>query len=193
MKRLLFITLAVISLNTYAQKPESTLTIGQKAPNFVAYDQNGDKFSSSEILKEKELIVVFYRGQWCPYCNRHLSELQDHLEDFKKAGAQIIAISPEKTENINKTIKKTKADFPILWDKDNSIMESFGVNFILAKDLQEKYKKYGVDLTKANGNPSQTLPVPATFIIGKDGIIKFLQYDPDYKNRSSAKEILEKL
>ena len=72
-------------------------------------------------------------------------------------------------------------------------MESFGVNFILAKDLQEKYKKFGVDLAKANGNTSQALPVPATFIIGKNGKIKFLQYDPDYKNRSSAKEILEHL
>lgn len=193
MKPLLFIILAIISLKTYAQKAESTLKVGQKAPSFIAIDQNGNKFNSTEALNKRELIVVFYRGQWCPYCNRHLSELQDHLEDFKKAGAQIIAISPEKTENINKTVTKTKADFPVLWDKDNSIMESFGVNFILAKDLQEKYKKYGVDLTKANGNPSQTLPVPATFIIGKDGIIKFLQYDPDYKNRSSAKEILEKL
>ncbi|MDE5421883.1 AhpC/TSA family protein [Ancylomarina sp. DW003] len=193
MKRLLFILLATISLNTYAQKAESILKIGEKAPIFIAFDQNGDKFKSSEVLKGKQLIVVFYRGQWCPYCNRHLSELQDHLEDFKKAGAQIIAVSPEKTENINKTVEKTKADFPVLWDKDNSIMESFGVNFILAKDLQEKYKKYGVDLAKANGNPSQTLPVPATFIIGKNGKIKFLHYDPDYKNRSSAKEILEHL
>lgn len=193
MKRLLFIILAVISLNTFAQKAESTLKIGQKAPKFVAFDQNGNKFKSSDILKEKQLIVVFYRGQWCPYCNRHLSELQDHLEDFKKAGAQIIAVSPEKTENIDKTVEKTKADFPVLWDKDNSIMESFGVNFILAKDVQKRYKKYGVDLAKANGNPSQTLPVPATFIIGKDGKIKFLQYDPNYKNRSSAKEILEQL
>ncbi len=193
MKRLFIIVLATISLNSYAQKAESSLQIDQMAPEFVAFDQNGDKFKSSEVLKDNQLIVVFYRGQWCPFCNRHLSELQDHLEDFKKAGAQIVAISPEKTENINKTIKKTKAEFPVLWDKDNSIMESFGVNFILAKDLQEKYKKFGVDLTKVNGNSSQTLPVPATFIIGKNGKVKFLQYDPDYKNRSSAKEILEHL
>jgi peroxiredoxin len=193
MKGLLLIILAVVSLNVHAQKAESSLGIGQKAPNFVASDQNGNQFKSSETLKDKQLIVVFYRGQWCPFCNRHLSELQDHLEDFKKAGAQIVAISPEKPENINKTVEKTKADFPVLWDKDNAIMESFGVNFILAKDLQVKYKEYGVDLTKDNGNSSQTLPVPATFIIGKNGNIKFLQYDPDYKNRSSAKEILEHL
>ncbi len=193
MKRLLLVILATISLSTYAQKTESTLQIGQKAPEFTAFDQNGDKFKSSEVLKDKQLIVVFYRGQWCPFCNRHLSELQDNLENFKKAGAQIVAISPEKTENINKTVKKTKADFPVLWDKDNSIMESFGVNFILAKNLQEKYKEYGVDLTKDNGNSSQTLPVPATFIIGENGKIKFLQYDTNYKNRSSAKEILEHL
>jgi peroxiredoxin len=193
MKHLLIIILATISLNTYSQNAESSLKVGQQAPNFIALDQNGSKFISSEVLKEKQLIVVFYRGQWCPFCNRHLSELQDNLENFKKAGAQIVAVTPEKTGNINKTVKKTKADFPVLWDKDNSIMESFGVNFILAKDLQEKYKEYGVNLAKDNGNSSQTLPVPATFIIGKNGKIKFIQYDPNYKNRSSAKEILEQL
>ena len=193
MKRLLFIILATISLNSFAQKAESSLKVGQKAPQFVGFDQNGNQFKSSDVLKDKQLIVVFYRGQWCPYCNRHLSELQDHLEDFQKAGAQIVAVTPEKTENIEKTIKKTKTEFPVLWDKDNSIMESFGVDFILAKELQKKYKGFGVDLAKDNGNESQTLPVPATFIIGKNGKIKFLQYDPNYKNRSSAKEILEQL
>jgi len=193
MKSLLFGILTIFSLNTFAQKAESSLQIGQKAPDFESFDQNGSKFSSSDILKEKQLIVVFYRGQWCPFCNRHLSELQDHLEDFKKAGAQIVAVSPEKTENISKTIKKTKAEFPVLWDKDNSIMEAFGVDFVLAKNLQEKYKEYGVDLIRDNGNSSQTLPVPATFVIGRNGKIKYMQYDPDYKNRSSAKDILEQL
>lgn len=193
MKHLLFSILIFLSLNTIAQQAESSLQIGQNAPNFEAIDQNGFKFSSSDILKEKQLIVVFYRGQWCPYCNRHLSELQDHLLDFKKAGAQIVAISPEKTENISKTVEKTKAEFPVLWDKDNSIMEAFGVDFILAKNLQKKYKEYGVDLVRDNGNTSQTLPVPATFVIGKNGKIKYLQYDPNYKNRASAKDILEHL
>ena len=193
MKHLFIIILATISLNSYSQNIESNLQIGQKAPEFSAFDQNGDKFVSSDLLKTNQLIVVFYRGQWCPFCNRHLSELQDNLENFKKAGAQVVAISPEKTENINKTVEKTKAEFPVLWDKDNSIMESFGVNFILPENLQEKYKTFGVDLTEANANASQTLPVPATFVIGKNGKIKYLQYDPNYKNRSSAKEILEQL
>ena len=193
MKRLLFAILAIISLNTYAQKVDCSIKIGQDAPEFEALDQNGKTLKSTDLLKEKQLIVVFYRGQWCPFCNRHLSELQDHLKDFKKAGAQIVAITPERTENINKTLDKTKADYPILWDKDNSIMKAFGVDFVLPENLQEKYKTYGVDLTEANGNTSQTLPVPATFVIGKNGKIKYLQYDPDYKNRSTAKEILKHL
>ena len=193
MKRLLFAILAIISLNTFAQKEDCSIKIGQDAPEFEALDQNGKTLKSTDLLKEKQLIVVFYRGQWCPYCNRHLSELQDHLEDFQKSGAQIVAITPERTENINKTLDKTKADYPILWDKDNSIMKAFGVDFVLPENLQEKYKTYGVDLTEANGNTSQTLPVPATFVIGKNGKIKYLQYDPDYKNRSTAKEILKHL
>ncbi|RZT96516.1 peroxiredoxin [Ancylomarina subtilis] len=193
MKHILFIFLAAFYMNTSAQKTESTLLVGQVAPQFKAHDQNDIEIKSRDILKENELIVVFYRGQWCPYCNRHLSELQDHLVDFKKAGAQLIAITPEKTENIDKTIEKTKADFPILWDKDNSIMKAFGVDFILAENLQKKYKNYGIDLIEANGNESQTLPVPATFVIGKDGKIKYIQYDPNYKNRSSAKDIIKHL
>ncbi len=193
MKHILFGILAFISLNTFAQKAESNLQVGQKAPKFVAMDQNGKKIKSSDILKNNELVVVFYRGQWCPYCNRHLSELQSHLEDFKKAGVQIVAISPEKPENSNKMVEKTNADFSILWDKDNSIMEAFGVDFVLEESLQERYKKYGVDLAKANGNTSQKLPVPATFLIGKDRRIKFVQYDTDYKNRSTAEEILKKI
>ncbi len=193
MKHILFIFLAAFYINTSAQKTESTLLVGQVAPQFKAHDQNGIEIKSRDILMENELIVVFYRGQWCPYCNRHLSELQDHLVDFKKAGAQLIAITPEKTENIDKTIEKTKADFPILWDKDNSIMKAFGVDFILAENLQKKYKNYGIDLIEANGNESQTLPVPATFVIGKDGKIKYIQYDPNYKNRSSAKDIIQHL
>jgi len=193
MKRLLFTIMAIISLNTYAQKEESLIQVGQSAPEFEALDQNGKMIKSSELLIEKQLIVVFYRGQWCPYCNRHLSELQDHLADFQRAGAQVVAITPEKTENINKTLAKTKANFPVLWDRDNSIMKAFGVDFILPENLQEKYRTFGVDLTVANGNATQTLPVPATFVIGKNGKVKYLQYDPDYKNRSATKEILKHL
>ena len=112
---------------------------------------------------------------------------------FKKAGARLVAISPEIPDSVDKTVKKTKAEYSILHDVDSKIMKQYGVDFVLAKKLQKKYKEYGIDLTVSNGNSDQTLPVPATYVIGKDGIVKYVQYDPDYKNRSNAEEILKHL
>jgi len=193
MKILLVTAIFLTSLTSFSQKEQSSILVGQKAPMFKAMDQYGKTIASDEILKNEQLIVVFYRGQWCPYCNKHLSHLQDHVGDFKKAGARLVAITPETTMNVSKTIDKTKAEYSILHDVDSKIMKQYGVDFVLPEKLQKKYKEYGIDLVVSNGNDDQTLPVPATYVIGKDGIVKYVQYDPDYKNRSNAKEILKHL
>lgn len=193
MKNLLITAILLISFTSYGQKEESSILVGQKAPMFKAMDRNGKTIKSSDILENEQLILVFYRGQWCPLCNKHLSHLQDHIGDFKKAGARLVAISPEIPVSIEKTIDKTKAEYSILHDVDYKIMKEYGVDFVLPPKMVEKYKEYGIDLTVSNGNDDQTLPVPATFVIGKDGIVKYVQYDPDYKNRSNAEEILKHL
>ncbi|PKQ60922.1 hypothetical protein BZG02_17390 [Labilibaculum filiforme] len=193
MKKLFTAILLLISFISFGQKEQSSIVAGQKAPMFKAIDQNGKTIISDEILENEQLIVVFYRGQWCPLCNKHLSHLQDHINDFKQAGARLVAISPEITVNVEKTINKTKASYSILYDENSKIMKQYGVDFVLPEQLQEKYKGYGIDLAVANGNDTQTLPVPATYVIGKDGIVKYVQYDPDYKNRSNAEEILKHL
>ncbi|MBN2597882.1 MAG: redoxin domain-containing protein [Marinifilaceae bacterium] len=95
--------------------------------------------------------------------------------------------------NVSKIIDKTKAEYYILHDVDSKIMKQYGVDFVLSEKLQKKYKEYDIDLAVSNGNDDQTLPVPATYVIGKDGIVKYVQYDPDYKNRSNAEEILKHL
>lgn len=193
MKNLLIAAILLISFISYGQNEQSSILVGQKAPMFKAMDQNGKTIISNEILENEQLIVVFYRGQWCPLCNKHLSHLQNHVADFKKAGARLIAITPEIPESVEKTIDKTKAEYSILYDIDCKIMKQYDVNFVLPEKLQEKYKEYGIDLTVSNGNEDQMLPVPATYVIGKDGIVKYIQYDPDYKNRSNAEEILKHL
>lgn len=193
MKILLVTAIFLTSLTSFGQMEQSSILVGQKAPMFKAVDQYGKTIASDEILKNEQLIVVFYRGQWCPYCNKHLSHLQDHVGDFKKAGARLVAITPETTMSVSKTIDKTKAEYSILHDVDSKIMKQYGVDFVLPEKLQKKYKEYGIDLAVSNGNDDQTLPVPATYVIGKDGIVKYVQYDPDYKNRSNAKEILKHL
>ncbi len=193
MKNLLISAILLISFTSYGQKEQSSILAGQKAPMFTAMDQNGKTIISAEILEKEQLIVVFYRGQWCPLCNKHLSHLQDNVAKFKKAGARLVAISPEIPVSVEKTIDKTKAEYSILHDVDYKIMKEYGVDFVLSPKMVEKYKEYGIDLTVSNGNDDQTLPVPATYVIGKDGIVKYVQYDPDYKNRSNAEEILKHL
>jgi peroxiredoxin len=193
MKQTFLIAFLFLSLSSFAQDISNQFSVGDKAPSFAAKDQNGKVIKSKQILKEKELILVFYRGQWCPYCNRHLMHLEENIEKFTQAGAQLVAISPELPSEIDKTLEKTKSSYPILFDKDSKIMKKFGVDFVLDKKTQKRYKKYGVDLEKANGNSSQTLPVPATYIIGKDGKIKYMHFDPKYSNRSTAEEILKHL
>ena len=193
MKQILVVALLFFSINSIAQKKESSVLVGDKAPMFKAMDQNGNTVTSNDILEKEQLIVVFYRGQWCPLCNKHLSHLQENVAKFKEAGARLVAISPEIPVSVEKTVDKTKAAYSILHDADYKIMKEYGVDFVLAPKMVEKYKKYGIDLTASNGNSDQTLPVPATYVIGKDGIVKYVQYDPDYKNRSNAEEILKHL
>ncbi|MCT4601855.1 MAG: AhpC/TSA family protein [Marinifilum sp.] len=193
MKKLLVLAIVLISFSSFGQRENSTVNVGDKAPMFKAKNQNGELVKSSDILKNEQLIVVFYRGQWCPLCNKHLSHLQDHVDDFKKAGAQLVAISPEIPVNVTKTVEKTKAEYPVLYDADSKIMKEYGVEFMLPEKLQKRYKEYGIDLTVSNGNDDQLLPVPATYVIGKNGKVKFVQYDPNYKNRSNAKDILKHL
>jgi peroxiredoxin len=190
MKNLLVIAMLFLGLSAMAQRDKSSVMVGDKAPVFMAKDQNGKTVKSKDILKHDQLIVVFYRGQWCPYCNKHLMHLQENVEKFAKAGAKLVAVSPELPVNVDKTVEKSHVDYPVLYDKDSKIMKQFGVEFMLPVNLQKRYKKYGVDLEVAHGNNDQLLPVPATYVIGKDGKVKYVHYDPQYKNRSTAKDIL---
>lgn len=193
MKNILTIAMVLACFISFGQKEQSSILVGDKAPMFKAIDQYGDTIVSNKILEKEQLIVVFYRGQWCPLCNKHLSHLQNNVAKFKKAGARLIAISPEIPISVEKTIEKTHAKYSILHDVNNKIMKEYGVDFVMPENLVEKYKEYGIDLKISNGNNDQTLPVPATYVIGKNGVVKYVQYDPDYKNRSNAKEILKHL
>jgi peroxiredoxin len=197
MKKILSLTLLLAtSAILYAQmdikKPEG-LKVGDKAPAIVGKDQNGKKVSLKEILKNGEAVLIFYRGQWCPYCNKQLSQLNDSLSYVTAKGGTIITITPETADNIKKTINKTKATYSILQDKGMVIMENYKVNFALDEKIVETYKGYGIDFEKANGENGANLPVPATYIIGKNGKIKYVFFNPDHTKRPSVKVIIDNL
>lgn len=197
MKRIIsLLTVTFFAASIFAQadtsKPQG-LKIGDMAPQFVAKDQNGNSINLKSLLTKGEVVVVFYRGQWCPYCNKQLSKINDSLPLITAKGATVITITPETFDNIKKTVEKTKATFSIVEDKDLVIMKEYKVSFAVDEKTITKYKKYGIDFDKANGTNGANLPVPATYIIGKDGKIKYSFFNEDYSKRASVKEILSNL
>ena len=112
-----FIFLSGISFLSHSQEAPEGLFISSKAPDFRAKDQHGTEIHLKDLLKQGKVVLVFYRGQWCPYCNRELSRLQDSLYLIKDKGATLIAVGPEQPENVTKTVEKTKAEYSILYDE----------------------------------------------------------------------------
>lgn len=177
----------------FAQNNPKGLKVLERAPLFVAQDQYGKSVSLKDQLLHGSVVIVFYRGQWCPYCNKQLSKLEDSLSLINSKGATLLAITPEKPENISKTIAKTKASYPILFDEDLKIMKSYDVAFGLDSNTIARYKKFGIDFESSNGINGAKLPVPALYIINQKGVIIFRHFDPDYTKRVSVKEILSHL
>ncbi len=193
MKRII-LSLALVGALCLQVKAQKGLTVGSKAPLFSGVDQNGKAVSLKTALKTHRAVVLFfYRGQWCPFCNKHIKELQDSLQLLTSKDAYVIGVTPETKENIAKTIKKTNAGFSILQDKDDAIMKAYDVNFEMDEATFTKYKGYGINLETNNGNNRHTLPVPATYIIDKSGKIKYIHFDPDYQKRASVKLLLSQL
>jgi peroxiredoxin len=166
---------------------------GDKAPNFTAVMHSGNKMSLKELTKKGPVVMVFYRGYWCPFCNKQLSHMNDSLPMLQAKGATVVAITPEKYESVDKTIAKTKVSFDIISDTNNAILKQYGVNFTVEDKTIEKYKTYGLDFAAINGNSDNTLPVPAVFVIDRNGRFKYLYFDKDYRKRPSVKELLEQL
>jgi peroxiredoxin len=177
-----------------AQEAPEGLFISSRAPDFKAKDQDGKDVRLKDILKEgKKVVLVFYRGQWCPYCNRELSRLQDSLSLINEKGAVLIAVSPEKPENISKTIEKTKAGYSILYDEGAKIMKAYDVEFEVPENTVTRYRNSGIDLSKLNTEAGKYLPVPAVYIIDKESTVTYRFFEPDYKKRPSVKDILDHL
>lgn len=196
MNKLLTLMIAsFISITSFSQNtayPDG-LKIGDKAPLFRGTDNNGKPFNLKKQLKKGDVVIIFYRGQWCPFCNKELSQLNDSLSLITAKGATVVAISPETKQNVVKTIGKTKATFPIISDSAMGIMKMYKVNFAVDETTQIKYKKYGIVFSEANGRNGANLPVPATYIVGKDGKIKYVFFNPDYKVRNSVQDLLNHL
>lgn len=173
-------------------QPDS-LKVGDVAPQFNVLDIHGDTMALAELTATKQVVLVFYRGAWCPHCNKHMSHLQDSLALITAKNAVVLAISPEMPESAADIVKKSGATFSVIHDADYRVMCAYGTAFIMPKAQRNKLRLIGLNVDKANGNEEGVLPVPATFIIGTDGRINALHFDPNYKERMSVNAILQAL
>ena len=171
-------------------QPERALKAGAKAPSFALPDARGGIVKSADLLQKGPLVVTFYRGVWCPYCNMDLQSLEEAAKDIRALGASLVSISPQTAPNRRKSERENALSFPILSDHGNAVANAFGLRFRLPDELIAVYKGFGNDLTIGNGEDSWTLPMPARYIIGTDGVIAYSEVNPDYTRRPDPSEML---
>lgn len=164
--------------------------VGDKAPAFALENYDGQTIESAALLAQGPLVLSFYRGVWCPYCNIELEALEAALPAVKALGANLVAISPQTPANSAKSQRQNKLSFPILADADGKIGEAFGLRFVMPDYLIDVYKRAGIDLPAVNKDPSWSLPMPARYIIDSDGTIVAADINPDYTKRPDPSELL---
>jgi peroxiredoxin len=174
--------------------PSPGLRAGDGAPDFTLFNAFGRRVTLSNELKKGPVVLAFYRGAWCPFCNIELNVLQGSLAHFKKYNASLIAVTPQRPDKSKEQIEKAEYTFEVLSDLDNSVMKAYNLYFEVPQELHELYRnRFGFDITDYNGEDRLGLPVPGTFVIGQDGIILSAYAKTDYKMRMEPEDILEVL
>lgn len=193
MKKLIFLFTLFIALGASAQDKPEGLFINSKATDFRLKDQNDEWISLKDLRKKGPVVVMFYRGYWCPFCNRQLKALQDSLQLIKDKGASLVAITEETSVGIDTTIIRTGATFPLLTDVDGKMAAAYQVSFKVDDHTVNRYKMAGIDLLKNNNQKEAALPVPAVYIVNKEGTITYRYFDENYRKRVSVAEILKNI
>lgn len=166
---------------------------GQQLPAISLPNAQGNIVNLQEVLQENKVVIAFYRGGWCPYCNLELKALQEKLPEIEAKGAKLIAITPESPDNSLTTQEKNALSFEILTDANNEVARALGLAFQLPENLVSLYEQFGIDLKQSQGAPSNELPIAATYIVNQDGTIAYDFIEEDYKLRAEPSEILEAL
>lgn len=168
----------------------NSLKVGDKAPDFELPGATGEPVKLSSLLAKGPVVINFYRGQWCPYCNLELRVFQQLLPEFQQENAQVIAISPELPDNSLSVTEKHDLAFPVLSDVGNTVARSYGLIFALAESLRPLYKGFGIDIPASNGDDTYELPVPATYVIDESGTVRYAYANADYTLRAEPAEVL---
>jgi len=173
--------------------PDPGLKAGDRAPDFSLKNAFGQKINLQTELKKGPVVLVFYRGAWCPFCNMHLHALKKNLPQINKLGAQLIAVTPQTPDKSAGQIKKDNFPFEVLSDLDSQVMKNYRLYYELPENLIAVYKKHKLDVEAFNGKGRAVLPVPGTFIINQQGIVVARQAETDYKKRMEPADIIKAL
>ncbi|PSB22744.1 alkyl hydroperoxide reductase [filamentous cyanobacterium CCP1] len=169
---------------------EQALKMGQTMSDFELPDATGQVVRSVDLRAKGLLLISFYRGHWCPYCNLELKALQEKLDEITSHGATLVAISPQTPDQSLTTQEKNALKFPILSDVGNQVARQFGLVFALDESLRPIYQSFGVDIEMHNGDRSFELPVPATYLVNQEGTVLEAFIDIDYRERLTPETAL---
>jgi peroxiredoxin len=179
---------------TLAQAHSAPLKEGDSIPDVQLRTEADQEVSLRDLVAEKPTVLIFYRGGWCPFCTRHLSDLAGIETDLEKSGAQLLAISMDKPEKLRETPNRDKLGYRLLSDSEAVAAKAFGIAFQVEEDLVKKYKEsYQIDLEAASGQTHHILPHPAVFVADTKGKIRFASVNSDYKVRLEPAKILEQV
>lgn len=167
--------------------------VGDRAPDFTLPDAHGEPVSLAALLAEGPVVLAFYRGQWCPYCDLQLRACQEALSEIRALGAKLVAVSPQSPEETRATADKRALSFHVLSDAGNAVARRYGLAFGVSPQMDGVHKAFGLDLTKVNGDASNQLPIPGTFVIGEDGVVALAYVNPDFRERLEPAAIVHAL
>jgi len=163
---------------------------GDRAPLFAIENLAGEEVILSALLRKGPVIINFYRGVWCPYCNIELKAWDRAMPEVRALGAELVSISPNLREKSAAFAAENPFDFKILSDRNNRVAKEYGLVFELARELRPIYEKFGINLPEYDGNERYELPIPATYVVAGDGIIRHAFVNADYTQRMEPDEVI---
>lgn len=178
-----------------ASEPTATkpLEKGQKAPEVTFKGLDGKNVSLASLHKEKPLVIIFFRGGWCPICTKHTQQLIKVYPELKEKGFEMIGVSPDSVESTKANIDKNSVPFLLYSDSELSATSGFGLAFKVDDATFTKYKGFGLDLEKASGQTHHALPIPAIYVVSKEGVVTFAHSNPDYRKRLDTNELMNEI
>jgi peroxiredoxin len=169
---------------------DRAMSVGRRCPLFELADQNGKTVRMYELLEQGPIVLVFYRGGWCPYCNLQLKAMEAVADEIRGMGGALLAVTPDSQSGVREMVQKHKLSFPVLVDKENRVSRAFGLVYTLSPKLDTLYKSMGIDVRARNKSEQCELPLAATYVIGRNGVVAYAFLDEAYYRRAEPADVV---